>query len=53
MQDTFHHDSLVSIYYENNKIDSLVIIKKNQNIKRDPLVQVGASTKCHLPPRRC
>jgi hypothetical protein len=53
LQDAFYHDSLVSINYENNRIDSLVIIKQAQNIKRDPLVQVGASTKCHLPPRRC
>ncbi|MFM2311222.1 MAG: hypothetical protein RLZZ04_498 [Cyanobacteriota bacterium] len=53
LQDAFYHDSLVSIYYENNRIDSLVIIKQAQNIKRDPLVQVGASTKCHLSPNRC
>jgi uncharacterized lipoprotein YajG len=32
---------------------SRVIIKQTQNIKRDSLAQVGASTKCHLPPRRC
>lgn len=52
LQDALHYDSLVSIYYENNSIDSLVIIKQTQNIKRDRIAQVGASTKCHLKSKK-
>ena len=31
VQDTLNHDSLLSISSENNRIDSLVIIKREQN----------------------
>lgn len=56
LQDTFNHDSLVSIYYENNRIESLVIIKQEQS---DLSIPGGAAqsrsqpTKCHLPPNLC
>jgi hypothetical protein len=31
LQDTFNHDSLISLFYENNSIKSLEIIKREQN----------------------
>lgn len=57
LQDTFNHNSLVSIYYENNRIESLVIIKQKQNSLEIPEAAFARSgsqgSKCHLPPRRC
>jgi hypothetical protein len=42
LQDTFNHDSLVNIFYENNSIKSLVIIKREPN-------KVGIEeSKCRL-----
>ena len=57
LQDTFNHDSSVSIYYENDRIESLVIIKQEQNSLEIPEAAFARSgsqgSKCHLPPRRC
>ena len=57
LQDAFNHDSSVSIYYENDRIESLVIIKREQNslVNPDGIIaqSVSKGSKCHLPPRRC
>lgn len=57
-QDVFNHNSQVSIYYENDRIDSFVVMKPEQQ-QLDPRitpVTLRSGTKrspCHLPPRRC
>lgn len=56
LQDALHYDSLVSIYYENNRINSLVIIKQNQgNTIQPPARRSGISMgpPCGLPPNHC
>lgn len=50
LQDAFNHDSLVSIYYKNNRIISLVIIKRKQNnlpIPGGVSLIVGPTSLCH------
>lgn len=53
LQDAFNHDSLLSLFYENNKINSLVIIKRKQNRKVVEFSRGPVETICHLPPKRC
>jgi hypothetical protein len=53
LQDALNHDSLLSIHYENNRINSLVIIKQDQNIGQTQPLEVGMKPKCLLPPNLC
>ena len=54
LQDIFNHDSLVSIYYENNRIKSLVVIKQGQvSVPGGPADRVGRRSACELPPNFC
>ena len=57
LQDVFNHNSLISIYYEDNRIESLVIIKQEQNnqlsLKDEPFSTISKKTKCHFPPNLC
>lgn len=49
LQDIFNHNSSLSIYHEDHRIDSLVIIKPNKG----GIDTVGRRPGCNLPPRRC
>lgn len=57
-QDALNHDSLVSVNYQNNMIESLVIIKQERN--NQPIsdnvaatMRIGKASKCLLPPNFC
>ena len=55
-QDAFNYNSEVSVNRQNNRIESLVIIKReqyNQPIPDPALATIGASSKCLLPPNLC
>lgn len=57
LQDALNYDLLISIYYTNNKIESLVIVKREQSsqlIPGDPQISsIGKKSRCELPPNFC